>query len=288
MSGFVVSASLEDFHLLENDVDAPDNSPRPECSQLTKREEEFGGFLIRGRRYKHLQASENVQLEYCVEKPQQIGKNRLLQVLCGLLNTSSSGWLHYGVQAGGRVMGLCMDRTDRDALRTGLDEAVSSFEPPLAPQLYQCQFSPVVKSDSSSYIPAKHKFFVFSVFFRNPGEVYVLRRSMQCFGRVLMRTPSGCMSSGNKSHEHITVALGLSQVRQLTCRQLLEYCSHRDTSSRDCRLLVCRHCQLPYGPDVNDRTAHSCLPYNEQVTKPCNSFKIDSESDRDSELELIS
>lgn len=81
MSGFVVSASLEDFHLLENDVDAPDNSPRPECSQLTKREEEFGGFLIRGRRYKHLQASENVQLEYCVEKPQQIGKNRLLQKL---------------------------------------------------------------------------------------------------------------------------------------------------------------------------------------------------------------
>lgn len=69
------------------------------------------------------------------------------------LNTNG-GTIYFGIDDGGHVLGVQLDRNQRDNLRTQIDQIVQRFDPSLEPDMYQVHFVPVEngKSDSNLWV----------------------------------------------------------------------------------------------------------------------------------------
>jgi cold shock CspA family protein len=60
----------------------------------------------------------------------------------GFLN-SNGGWLYFGVENGGRIVGFVFDRAQRDIIRRAVDNLMNSSKPPVDSQLYELHFLPL-------------------------------------------------------------------------------------------------------------------------------------------------
>ncbi|XP_072041053.1 LOW QUALITY PROTEIN: schlafen-like protein 1 [Amphiura filiformis] len=69
-------------------------------------------------------------------------KKHLAKYTCAFLN-SQGGTLMIGVDDTGFVQGVHCDRAQEDQTRINIDDIIHQFDPPVLPQMYQVQFTPV-------------------------------------------------------------------------------------------------------------------------------------------------
>ncbi|MFQ5640214.1 MAG: RNA-binding domain-containing protein [bacterium] len=72
----------------------------------------------------------------------------IAEYLNAFLNTNG-GTILFGIENNGRVLGIQLDRDQRDALRREISKVVNKFQPSVEPELYKIEFVPIENKDSS-------------------------------------------------------------------------------------------------------------------------------------------
>ncbi|XP_037079183.1 uncharacterized protein LOC119100179 [Pollicipes pollicipes] len=215
--------------LLPEDLHSDDGGSTSDAADCAAGWDEGGpvwtGQYCRAGQLARLVSGQRLQLEPEVRRVTNIGRLRLTQLVCGMLNTGEGGSVYYGVTREGRISGLQVDRRSRDCLRLGLDKTLSDrLVPPPPPDCCRLEFVPVLgrRQPLTEYRPAEHSLFVVAVHCRPaPREVFVVRDT----GAAYLRGPG---PDGRAANLELTIP----QLRHLVAEREMALASRRETALR--------------------------------------------------------
>ena len=119
------------------------------------------------------------------------------------LNTNG-GAIYFGVADDGRVQGIRLDRSQKDALRNEVSRIINRFQPAVEPELYELRFVPVLNLDAT-YVVELHVRKGTARLYMTGSQHFYLRRDgsnfLMPFDLIRRRLQSAPQASGEARSE---------------------------------------------------------------------------------------